>query len=242
MHLENHKTAAEKLEKIKNRVFDLIKNNLGKISEKKVEDFIFSEFKKEGLVSDYKNQIVAVNGNSGNPHYFPGKRSKIIRQNSLVKIDIWARLKKRNSFFADITWMGYAGQRVPKKIEKVFDRVIKARDLALRYIKRELKKKRLPLGNEVDKVVRDYFKKFKLEKNFIHGTGHSLGKRSCHGKSFNLSGKYSRKKLKFNIPFTVEPGIYFKNKFGVRSEIDCYITEDYKLIVTTRMQNKIVRI
>lgn len=242
MHLENHKVAAKKLEEIKNRAFNFIKDNLGNVSEKKVEDFIFLEFKKQGLVSDYTNQIIAVNGNSGNPHYFPRKRSRIIRKNNLIKIDIWARLRKRNSFFADITWMGYTGKKIPKKIQDIFDKVIKARNLALGYIRKELKNKRLPKGNEVDRVVRDYFKKFKLDKYFIHGTGHSLGKRSCHGKSFSLAGKYSRKKLKFNIPFTIEPGIYFKNKFGVRSEIDCYITEGYKLVVTTKIQNKIVMI
>lgn len=240
MHLKNHKLAAQKLEQIKNSAFDLIKKNIGKISEKQVENFIFSEFKKQGMVSDYSNQIIAVNGNSGNPHYFPKKRSRIIRKNSLVKIDIWARLKKRNSFFADITWMGYTGKKVPKKIQNTFDKVIAARNLALKYLRKELKKKRLPKGNEVDKVVRDYFKKFKLDKYFIHGTGHSLGKRNCHGKSFSLAGRKSRKKLQFNIPFTIEPGLYFKSKFGVRSEIDCYIAEDYKLTVTTKIQNKIL--
>lgn len=240
MHLKNHKIAAKKLEEIKNKAFKLIAENLEKISEKKVEDFIFSEFKKQGMASDYSNQIIAVNSNSGNPHYFPKKRSRIIRKNNLVKIDIWARLKKRNSFFADITWMGYTGKKIPRKIQKTFEIVIKARNLALTYIRKELKKKKIPKGNEVDKVVRNYFKKFELDKYFIHGTGHSLGKRSCHGKSFSLAGKNSRKRLKFNIPFTVEPGLYFKKKFGIRSEIDCYITENYKLIVTTRMQNKIL--
>jgi Xaa-Pro aminopeptidase len=45
-----------------------------------------------------------------------------------------------------------------------------------------------------------------------------------------------------NIPFTIEPGLYFKNRFGVRSEIDCYVTENYKLIITTKVQKRIIRI
>ncbi len=43
------------------------------------------------------------------------------------------------------------------------------------------------------------------------------------------------------IPFTIEPGIYYKDKFGIRSEIDCYV-KDYNLIVTGRVQRKIANI
>jgi len=64
---------------------------------------------------------------------------------------------------------------------------------------------------------------------------------SPHGKYFRLSAK-SNKYFRFNIPFTIEPGIYWKNKFGIRSEIDCYITEDYKLKIATTVQRKMVRI
>ena len=78
-------------------------------------------------------------------------------------------------------------------------------------------------------------------QDFIHKTGHILDSYSCHGKVFNLA-KTSKKELKPNIPFSIEPGLYFKNKFGIRSEIDCCITKDYRLTVTTKIQNKIVNI
>ncbi len=242
--IKRHKVAAEKLYLISERVFNFIKNNIGIISEHDVNVFISSEFKKEGLVSD-KNwplQIVAVNENAANPHYCPLKKiTKTIEKNNLILIDIWARLKEENSPFADITWMAYSGKDIPKDIQNVFDKVIKARSLALEFIEENLKKRKMPKTKKVDDIVRGYFKKCGQEKGIFHGTGHSLGFSDCHGRYFYF-GKRSRATLKPNIPFTIEPGLYFKNKFGVRSEIDCYVTEDYKLKITTKVQRRIIKI
>jgi len=242
--IKRHKIAAKKLDLVKNRAFGFIKKNLGKIFECDVSDFINSEFKKQGLVTD-KNcivQIIAADKNTAYVHHFPSKReAKIIERDNLILIDIWARLREKNSPFADITWMGYFGKNIPANIKKYFKIVIEARDEAIKFIKKELKQKRMPKGMEVDEIVRSYFKKFGVEKYFFHGTGHSLGFFGCHGKDFHLSQK-NRKIVRPNIPFTIEPGLYFKNKFGIRSEIDCYITEDYRLIITTEVQKDIVKI
>jgi Xaa-Pro aminopeptidase len=217
-----------------------MRKNLGKVSEKNVEKYIFSEFKKHNLVKEKGGLIVAVNANSAMPHYFPNEKSKTIQKNNLVLIDIWARENTKDSVFADITWVGYTG-KITQEMQKVFDKVIFGRDLVLQYIRKELKKKQLPKTREADRVVRSYFEKSKEHLNFIHKTGHSLGVVSPHGKYFRLSRK-SNKLFRVEVPFTIEPGIYWKNKFGVRSEIDAYITVDYKLVVTTAVQEKMVKI
>ena len=242
--IERHKIAAEKLEMIKNKAFEIIKRNLGKISEYDVSQFILSEFKKQGLIIDekYPAQIVAVTENSSIVHYFPKKRgSKIIKSDGLTLIDIWAKLKGDRSPFADITWMGYSGKNIPREINRIFKIVIKARNFALKFIRENLKKKKFPKTKKVDKKVRNYFKKFGLEKYFPHGIGHSLGFSRCHGSYFRFSKK-SQAKIKLGIPFTIEPGLYFKNRFGIRSEINCYITKDYKLIITTKIQKEIIKL
>lgn len=242
--IKNHKIAAGKLWLVNKRAFLFIKKNLGRVSEYDVHKFIISEYKKQGLFTDkkYPAQIIGVNENAATPHYFPTKnKSKIIKKNNLILIDTWAKLKEKNSPFADITWMVYSGQNIPKEIQKTFNRVIGARNFALDFIRQSLKNKKFPKTKSVDRAVRDYFKKFSLEKYFIHGTGHSLGIKECHGKYFRF-GKKNESKLKPNIPFTIEPGIYFKNKFGIRSEINCYVTEDYRLIITTKVQRKIIKI
>jgi len=237
--IKNHKIAAKKLGLIKDRAFGFISSNIGKITERDVHDFIVSQFKKEGMVSDRKIpiQIVASGKNTDNAHCHAGNSK--IEKNQLIMIDIWARMKEGHCPFADITWMGYSGTKVPLKIQETFDRVIFARDLALSFIRKELKQKRFPLASEVDKVVRDYFGP--LEKHFTHRTGHSLGFTNCHGHNFRFS-KTTRKRIIPDVLFTIEPGLYFKGEFGVRSEIDCYVTSDYKLVVTSGVQKEIIKV
>lgn len=248
--IRKHKIAVEKLGLIKDRAFAFIKRNLGNISEYDLQKFILSEFKEEGLVtlwSDRKYtieknpaQIIGVNENSAIVHYFPKKRSaKIIRKNNLVLLDIWARLNEENAPFADITWMGYCGRNIPNKMRKTFSRVVGARNFTVSFIRKSLKNKKFPKTKDIEIATRNYFKKFNLDRYFLHRTGHSLGLHICHGKYFRFDKK-SKTRIKPNIPFTIEPGLYFKNEFGIRSEIDCYITEDYELVITTQIQNKIV--
>ena len=143
-------------------------------------------------------------------------------------------------YFGDITWMGFSGKTIPKEIQNTFNHVIKARNLAIKFIEEELSKNRYPRGIDVDNVVRNYFKKYDIEKYFIHGTGHSLGLQKCHGEQFNLNQK-GEKNLMEEVPFTIEPGIYYNNKFGVRSEIDCYI-KNKKLKISGKIQDEIILI
>lgn len=242
--LKRHKIAAKKLEVVKDRAFALIKRKLGRVSEYNVNQFILSEFKRQELVMDKNrpSQIVAVAENTSFVHYFPQKeKSKVIKKDNLILLDIWARLKEKDSPFADITWMAYTGRNIPKEIEKTFKTVIGAREAVLEFIRKNLKEKKLNKTKIIDKATRDYFKKFALDKYFLHGLGHSLSFEDCHGKYFRF-GRKTESKLQLNIPFTIEPGLYFKDEFGIRSEIDCYVNEDYKLFITTGVQNKISKI
>jgi len=242
--VRRHRLAVKKLENIRERALGLIKRRLGRITEFDVAQFVFAEFKKRGLVADiaYDYQIIAVDENSADPHYEPKKESaKIIQKGSLIKFDTWARLQKPNSYFGDVTWMFFVGRQIPSAIKKAFSDVAAARDLTLKFIKHELKKKKIPSGREVDAIVRNYFAQKGVLEFFTHNTGHSLGFDACHGQAFGLSPR-SKENIIPEIPFTIEPGLYSPGKFGVRSEIDCYITKKYKLIVTSRVQRKITLI
>lgn len=242
--LEKHKIASKKLGLIKDKVFSFIKQNIDKVSEYEVNKFILSEFKRQGMITqkEYPAQIIGFDQNTSFVHYYPkASSSKIIEKNNLVLIDIWAKLNEKDAPFADITWMGYTGKNVPKEIRRVFKLVIGARNEVIKFIKKNLKDKRLPKSVEIEKTARSFFDKFNVEEFFTHGVGHSLGITQDHGTYFRFSKK-SKSKLRMNIPFTIEPGLYLKNKFGVRSEINCYITKDYKLVVTTTVQKEIIKI
>jgi Xaa-Pro dipeptidase len=242
--IENHKIANKKLDLIKEKTARFIRKNINQISERDTCKFILSEMRKEKMVTDKIGPIhfVVANEHTDDTHWnIPIKKPKTIGKNNLIMVDIWARLDKSHSPFADITWMFYSGKKIPKRINETFKKVISARNVALNFIRRELKGKKFPKSKNVDKEVRNYLKKFKLEKFFTHKTGHSLGFASCQGKYFKLS-KNDTRRIKPNIPFTIEPGLYFKGDFGIRCELDCYITDNYELVITSSVQKEITKI
>jgi len=237
--IENHKKAARLVTKIKDETFLCIKNNKN-ISEFEVQEFVRGRFKNYSMKTDAWRPIISFRENTAHVHYYASeKKAKKLKPESLVLVDIWARLNKKGAPFADITWMGYYGKKIPSDIANKFSIVINARNKALNYVKGIVKKKMIPTGREIDSVARDHIDGTGFGKYFPHGTGHSLGFINDHGRGVNLNQK-GRGKLSKMIGYTIEPGIYIKNKVGFRSEIDFYIDEKYKLFITTKMQKEIV--
>lgn len=237
--IEQHKKAAEILGEIIKQAAEFIKSNHS-ITDVEIRQFIAKQYKKYHLRSAKQKSIVAFGKNTSQVHYYAEQLEKL-KEGDLIMIDIWVRLAKKGAPFADITWMLYYGRKLPKQHADAFKMIIQARDKAISFIKSNLKKKIVPIGKEVDAVVRNYIEKRGHGDKFLHGTGHSLGITSPHGIRTRINRK-GRQPLPLNTGYTIEPGIYFKNKFGVRSEINFYIDENYKLIITTKVQNQIIKI
>lgn len=242
----NHQEAARRLKKIVDLSFDYIRQNKKDVTEKNIQAFIYEKIKEYDLVIDKTPVIVAFGKNSADPHYHPtAKLNRKLKFGDIIMIDVWARINKKGAPFADITWMGFYGKDVFQKIRKVFDIVIGARDEGIKFIKKELKNKsasqKIPLGKEIDKAVRDYIHVHGYGDKFIHGTGHSLGLHGPHG-SLRKIRINAHKPLHKNVAYTIEPGIYLEGEFGMRSEVDFYITADFKFILTTDLQKKIILI
>jgi Xaa-Pro dipeptidase len=240
--IEKHKLAAQKLDLVMESAFSFIRQRLGDITEYDLSRFVIGQFKKHHLTlgKEYPSVIAAVNKNAALPHYFPEKETAdLIEGNSLVLLDIWAKLDEPGAPFADITWVAYTGKDVPPGIKESFDDVVGARDFASDFIRKNLKMGVLPKTNEVNDVVRRFFGR--MEPFFIHGAGHSLGIDQCHGKYFRFGVK-SMSKMRREVPFTIEPGLYFPGKFGVRSEINCIVDKNLNLVFTSKVQKEITKI
>lgn len=237
--IEDHKNAACLLIKIKDLTFNHIKKN-PLISEYDIQQFILKKFNEFKLQTDKDPPIVAFNENSAIPEFYPKKKSKIIRENTFILIDLWGKLKKEKAPFADITWTAYYGKKIPTKILEVFKIVIGARNIALDYIKNQLKEKKIPTGKKIDDLVCNIIANAGYKQYILHETGHSLGFIQDHGPKPNWLYQNNKKKLHRNLGYTIEPGIYLKNKFGVRSEINFYISDKNEVIATTDLQNKII--
>lgn len=236
--IADHLVAAKLLVEIKDKVILLIKSNL-RISEFEVQKFISDQYKAKGLTTSIDRSIVAFRENTSFVHYYPQEfNCKKLEKETLIMLDIWARLDKSDAPFADITWMAYYGGRPDSEIVNHFDIVMKARDACLDFIEESLDRGVLPVGMEADKACRDVIELRGLGKNFPHTTGHSLGLSDPHGEGDGLSPR-NKKRLEKNLGYTIEPGIYMEGGSGFRSEIDFYIDEKNKLIITTEVQDKI---
>ena len=233
---EENKPVANALTDIVYQSFNFIKDKISSrsnLNEFDVQNFIMDEFNKRGYFTDFP-PIVGVNENSANPHYEPTKEiNKPVKENDFVLIDLWAKLNKPDAVWADITWVGFMGKTVPEKYTKIFNIVAQARDEAFNLVSSKLKNGNEIRGFEVDDAARNVINKAGYADYFIHRTGHSITT-DLHGSGSHMDN-FETKDERLILPstsFSIEPGIYLTGDFGVRSEIDVYISPDKKVIAT----------
>ena len=240
--LQSHLIAAGKLTQIVEEAFAYIGDRLSTgPTEYDVAEFIRNRFREEGLVVT-DGPVVASNDHASDPHFEPTPHNAVqIRGGDWVLIDLWSRVDGEDSMFADITWTAYIGDRVPSEHQAVFDAVIGGRDAAVEAIEAAFAQGRVLQGWEVDAVAREYIAAAGYGDYFNHRLGHSLG-REVHGNAVNLDGWETRdtRPLIPGIAVTVEPGVYLPT-FGVRSEIDVFITPTGPR-VTTKPQREVFRV
>ena len=240
--LSSHLRSADKLGRIVLEAFDHIGRTLAQSpTEYQVAEFIRRRFREEGLTSP-DGPIVAVNSHAGDPHYEPSSEgSSIIQEGDWVLIDLWAKETQKDSVYADITWVAYVGDEVPEKHQEVFQVVATARDAALKYLEGTARQGITLQGHQVDKLARDYIARRGYGDYFTHRLGHSISS-EVHGDAVNLDG-FETEDTRSVLPgicFSIEPGIYLP-EFGVRSEIDVYMSEEGPS-ATTPVQQEVVLI
>ena len=114
--------------------------------------------------------MVAVNEHSSDPHFNPTMESShIIKHGDWLLIDVWGRIDKVDSMFADITWTAFVGDQVPEYHQMVFDSVICARDRAVTELKQSIGDGKPLCGWEVDKIAREIQKKHYIKIKYYVG-------------------------------------------------------------------------
>jgi Xaa-Pro aminopeptidase len=161
-----------------------------------------------------------------------------------VLLDLWGRFPGDDGVFADITWVGFVGSEVPAKYKAVFEIVRRARDAVVERLQAAWKQGEVLQGWQLDQVARQVIEQAGYGPCFVHRTGHSLGPGpSAHGLGVNLDNleTHDTRLVVPGVGFSVEPGIYLE-EFGVRSEINVFMHPEKGPLVTTPLQNEIVRL
>jgi Xaa-Pro aminopeptidase len=219
---DSHVRAARALHAIVGKAFSFIAGS-GSTDESHVQRFILNEFRRRGLVTNAP-PIVAADKNSAFPHYAtPRSGGKKIGPGSWVLLDLWAKEDRPGAIYADITWCGFVGTRVPEKYERIFKIVRDARERALSLVESRFHKGRPLKGWEVDRAARDFISSAGYGRFFLHRTGHSIGTEDhANGANMDSLETFETRRVLPNSVFSIEPGIYLKN-FGVRSEINVWM-------------------
>jgi Xaa-Pro dipeptidase len=241
---QSHLAAGKVVHEAVRRAFAFIRDAVQgdmEITEYDVQQEMMRVFATSGIITD-EPPCVAVNANSADPHYSPGKQaSQPIGAGDLVLVDAWAKENKPGAVYFDITWTGYVGEAVPRQYTKVFEVVREARDAAITLVQKSMQLGRLLCGYEVDDAARAVITRHGYATFFVHRTGHSIGE-EVHGNGANMDN-FETHDERLIIPrtcFSIEPGIYLHD-FGIRSEVNVY-TGARDARVTGEIQNEIVPI
>ncbi len=171
--------------------------------------------------------IVASGKRTALPHAHASK--KVIQGNELIMIDFGTICE---GYYSDMT-RTFALGKVSDEQKDMYHKVLTAQKHAISALKVGV-----PL-KEIDKAARDILAGYGLEQYFTHGLGHGIGL-SCHEYP-RLSSK-SEEKICQAMTFTVEPGVYLPQKYGVRIEDDILIDENGNVEILTKAPKEWVEI
>jgi Xaa-Pro aminopeptidase len=166
--------------------------------------------------------IVAFGPTSAMPHYQPHPGAdRRLAAGDVVLLDLWAG-PGQGTVFADQTWMGFVGRSPDADVRRVWQAVKGARDAAVDTIRKS--GGRVITGAEVDDAARAVIRDAGLADYFVHRTGHSID-RDLHGSGPHIDNFETEdaRALVPGVGFSIEPGVYLPDRFGMRSEINVYI-------------------
>jgi Xaa-Pro aminopeptidase len=244
--LTTHRDAAEKLRRIVDEAFGHVRETIvrnARLTEYDLQQYIVSRIHAYDLTTS-SPPIAAANEHSADPHYTPQReQSALIRAGDLVLIDLWAKRREAGSVYADITWTGFVGETVPPRHAEIFSIVRQGRDAALDFVSSHVRSGVFPCGWEIDDACRKVIRHAGYESSFIHRTGHSIGE-EVHGNGANIDGleTHDGRRVIPRTCFSIEPGIYLPGEFGIRSELDVYVSDTDAIVFGQPIQTAIVPI
>ncbi|MEN8098205.1 MAG: Xaa-Pro peptidase family protein, partial [Chloroflexota bacterium] len=208
-------TAVIAAEKAMERALAKFKPGMTEKTFKSVLQYALLQEGAEGLSFD---PIVASGPNAANPHATPSDRP--ITENEFFLCDWGATI---DGYSSDIT-RTFAVGKVGAKMEEAYQTVLEANRAA-----REIAGPGVTC-REVDEAARRVIESASYGDYFTHRTGHGLGLQVHEDPYISASNDQV---LKPGMVFTIEPGIYLPDKFGVRIEDDVVVTEDGCRSLTT---------
>jgi len=149
--------------------------------------------------------IVAFRENSAIPHW-ESSNAKISGKGALL-FDFGVVYQGYVSDFTRTVYLGKAEEEFKRAYQLVKEAYFKALDMV--RVGRD--------AREIDLAVRNYFREKGVLSHFTHSTGHGVGIEVHEPPRlyYNLKEEI---RIEEGMVFTIEPGLYFPGKFGIRLE------------------------
>jgi Xaa-Pro aminopeptidase len=174
--------------------------------------------------------IVAFGKHTSIVHYMTSSASDTrCRKNEIILLDFGVKV---NGYCSDMTRMVFAGTPKEEWVN-AYNVIIKIQQSCLDKIQK-LHTGSFP-GARLDKYTRSQITKFGLPP-YPHGLGHNLGI------IIHELPRLSRRKpakISHGMAFTIEPGTYIKNTFGIRIEDTVYWSQN-GLEILTKTPKKLI--
>ena len=197
---------------------------------KQSEQYLFfkaiEKMSQSGKLDLSFDPIVAINENAAKPHALPTKKK--LKLNDLILVDAGVKYKRYCSDRTCVTSANFEKLSFKreqkfknKKHQKIYDLVYKAQLNAIEKARVGMK------ASQIDALTRTVIEKEGYGNKFIHSTGHGVGL-DIH--EFPNINSRSDVIIEDNMVFTIEPGIYLPNEFGVRIE-DTVVMKNGKAVI-----------
>jgi Xaa-Pro dipeptidase len=197
--------------KLSDDVMDMcIKACLDGKTEAQIKNLVEYELTDKGMAGGFSN-LIASGPNSSSPHHVSGDR--IPQKGDCIYLDLGGAYKK---YWSDITRTIHFGNPSDKFI-KNYEYVKEAQRLAKEAVKPGVS------ANDVHMTAVKYFEKKGVNEYYLHRTGHGIG---LEGHEDPYIAKGNDLILEEGMTFSIEPGLYYKNEFGIRIEDIVVVTKD----------------
>jgi Xaa-Pro aminopeptidase len=168
----------------------------------------------EGVAFDF---IIASGPRGAMPHAEPGNH--VIEPGQLVVFDIGTVV---DGYASDIT-RTYATGSLDRELVGAYQLVLRAQEAAIAAARAGLS------CRELDSVARDILASGGLADLFVHSLGHGVGLEVHEDPTIS---QRSETTLEAGMTVTIEPGVYFPDRAGIRIEDTIIVHEDHAEVIT----------
>jgi Xaa-Pro dipeptidase len=192
-------------------MWDIVNILGGNYEEKKVCKLLEEVYEKYGTNSFSFHPLIAYGKNAAEPHH-DSDNTKLMEGDSII-IDIGGRT---NMYCSDMTRTVFY-KKVSEEQKKVYNLVLEANKNAIQAVKPGVR------FCDIDFAARSAIDKAGYGKYFTHRTGHNIG---IEVHEFPDVSSNNEMIVQKGMIFSIEPGIYLPDNFGVRIEDLVVVTDN----------------